>query len=100
MPTGGHDEEEAMSSKEPSIRAWKDRQHRASLSMEAGAGLLESHAGLPGAELGEAELDLAVGGLLVGALSIETPTWKYSDGTPGWAIANALAVQYVVENID
>lgn len=52
--------------------------------------------------LGEAELGLAVGGLPkptpLGPL--KTPTWKYIDGTPGWAIANAIAAGYEVEHID
>lgn len=33
------------------------------------------------------------------ALSPMKVTWKYIDGTPAWAIANALAAGYEVENI-
>jgi mersacidin/lichenicidin family type 2 lantibiotic len=83
-----------MSSKELSIRAWKNPQYRASLSTEAGAVLPESPAGASGAKLGEAELGLAMGGAWVKA-----PTWKYIDGTPDWAIANALSMGYEVEHL-
>jgi hypothetical protein len=30
---------------------------------------------------------------------LKTPTWKYVDSTPEWAIANARAIGYEVENI-
>ena len=29
----------------------------------------------------------------------KTPTWKYVDGTPGWAVAAARGIGYEVENI-
>ena len=33
-------------------------------------------------------------------LSFKTPTWKYVEGTPQWAINAALAVGYEVEKLD
>jgi len=51
-----------MGSKDMIIRAWKDPEYRTSLSAEERAALPESPAGQSVAELGEAELGVAVGG--------------------------------------
>jgi mersacidin/lichenicidin family type 2 lantibiotic len=51
-----------MRSKDMIIRAWKDPEYRAGLSAEERASLPESPAGQSMAELGEADLGMAVGG--------------------------------------
>ncbi len=51
-----------MRSKDMIIRAWKDPEYRASLSAEERAALPESPVGQSVAELGDAELGLALGG--------------------------------------
>jgi hypothetical protein len=50
-------------------------------------------------ELTPDEMAKAVGGLQVRDLTVWA-TWKYTDRTPAWAVANAQAMGYEVEKID